>query len=79
MGDTFCFQDKAWDSIHIDVEQLLEGQQWKFVLVVVIGVINKLIDERHGNPQQLICILRIFVSHHQSCAQQKARLSTKQD
>jgi hypothetical protein len=42
VGETFCFQAKARDSIHIDVEQLLEGTQWKFVLVVVIGVINKL-------------------------------------
>jgi hypothetical protein len=42
VGETFCFQAKALDSIHIDVEQLLEGTQWKFVMVVVIGVINKL-------------------------------------
>ena len=39
---TFCFQGKEQESIHIDVEQLLKDQHWKFVLVVVIGVINRL-------------------------------------
>jgi len=41
--ETFCFQGKEQDSLHIDVEQLLKGQHCKSVLVVVIGVINRLI------------------------------------
>lgn len=41
--ETFCFQGKEQESVHVDVEQLLKGQHCKYVLVVVIGVINILI------------------------------------
>ena len=30
VGETFCFQAKAQDSIHIDIEQLLVSTHWKF-------------------------------------------------
>lgn len=57
----FVSELRHGESVHVDVEQLLEGQLWQPALMVVIGVVNRLIWLRHGNPQwQLICNLRIF-------------------